>query len=295
MKDELLSVLIPNRNSPFLNQTIEDILRNAGCEVEVIINVDEQWSDRLVDDKRVTYIHPTYPVGMRQGINNCEKLARGKYIMKCDDHCAFGENFGRILIDNHKDNWVQIPRRYALNAEEWKIEERTDNKYPIVQMYQDFPKKGKANDDGTHGVEWRQRRDETIYENIVETPAMQGSCWFMTKEYFNKLGLMSEVGYGNYAQESQEIGFKAWLSGGALMVNKLTWYAHLHKGKQYGRFYKMPGGNVEADSWSASHWLNNEEPNMIHDFAWFINEKFPGMPGWPSDWQQQVKEMGWIK
>jgi hypothetical protein len=59
--------------------------------------------------------------------------------------------------------------------------------------------------------------------------------------------------------------------------------------------YKMPGGNVEADSWSASHWLNNEEPGMIHPFSWFIDEKFPGMPGWTADWQEQVKQMGWIK
>src|SRR5690349_13542555 len=126
-----LSVLIPNRNSPFLPQTIDDILANAGCEVEVIVNVDELWPSRLSDDARVTYIHPSQPIGMRAGINTCSKLAKGKYIMKCDDHVAFGKNFGRILIDNHKDNWVQVPRRYALDPVNWKVEERTDNKYPI--------------------------------------------------------------------------------------------------------------------------------------------------------------------
>lgn len=290
-----LSVCIPNRNSPFLTKTIRDVLKNAGCDVEVIINVDEKWPEELVEDERVHYIHPPAPIGLRRGVNNCVAMAKGKYILKSDDHCAFGPNFGRILIDSHQDNWVQVPQRYALNAEEWKIEERTDSKYPIVQMYQDFPRKGKANDDGTHGVEWRQRRDETKDQEIVESPSMQGSCWFMTKEYFNKLHLMDETGYGNYAQESQEIGFKAWLSGGALMINKKTWYAHLHKGNKYGRMYKMPSGNVEADSWSASHWLNNEEPGMIHDFEWFIDVKFPNMPGWPSNWKEEIRGMGWIK
>ena len=116
------------------------------------------------------------------------------------------------------------------------------------------------------------------------------------KDYFdNFLGGLHEEGYGQFAQEAQEIGMKAWLGGGKLITNKKTWYAHLHKGKRYGRMYKFPGGVVEADFWSASHWLNNEEPNMIHPFSWFINEKFPNMPGWPVDWEKQIEEMGWIK
>ncbi len=286
-----LSVIIPNRNCQFTSNTIDDILKNAGCDLEIIVNVDEEWPLPLSTDKRVTYIHPSTPIGLRQGINQCVKLARGKYIMKTDDHCMFSENFGRILIDNHlQDNWVQIPRRYALDAENWKIEE--NKKYPIDYMYIDFPVKGKAHDDGMHGVPWKREGREDIL--IDDTPSMQGSCYFMTKNHFETcLGGLSEVGYGQFAQESQEIGFKTWLSGGAVKVNKKCWYAHLHKGNRYGRMYKFPAGTVEASSWSASHWLNNEEPNMIHEFAWFINEKFPDMPSWPKDWEEQIRSMGW--
>ena len=118
----------------------------------------------------------------------------------------------------------------------------------------------------------------------------------MSKNYFdNFLHGLHEEGYGQFAQEAQEIGFKTWLGGGAVRVNKKTFYAHLHKGKTYGRFYKMPGGNVEADSWSAEHWLNNREPGMKKKFEWLIDNKFPGMPGWPLDWKKQVVDMGWIK
>ena len=291
----MLSVVIPNRNSPFTPKTIQGILDNAGCEVEVIVNVDENWPDPLSEDPRVTYIHPPSPIGLRQGVNNCVKLAKYKYILKSDDHNLFGKDFGKILIENHQEDWVVIPRRYALNAEAWAIEEQDNDKYPIDYMYIDFPRKGKSHDDGMHGVPWRERRGERKDILIDETPSMQGSCWFMTKDYFNKLGLMSEVGYGQFAQESQEIGFKTWLSGGKLMVNKLTWYAHLHKGNKYGRFYKFPGGTVEASSWSAEHWLNDREPNMIHKFEWFINEKFPDMPTWNEDWKDEIRRMEWIK
>lgn len=294
-----LSVCIPSRNdgrsANFLNKTIEDVLKNSGVNTEIIVNIDEKWPE-LIEDERIHYIHPSNPVGLRQGVNNCVALARGKYILKCDDHVAFGKDFGKILIENHQPNWVQVPRRYALDPIAWKPEDRTDSKYPIDYMYQDFPRKGKANDDGTHGVEWRERRDARLSIEIDETPTMQGSCYFMTKDYFdNFLHGLSEVGYGTYAQESQEISFKTWLGGNQFMVNKKTWYAHLHKGNTYGRMYKLPGGVPDADAWAASHWLNNEEPGMIHDFTWFINTKFPGMPGWSENWKQEIKEMGWLK
>lgn len=82
---------------------------------------------------------------------------------------------------------------------------------------------------------------------------------------------------------------KTWLGGGKVMTNKKTWYCHLHKGKTYGRGYHQDSQEiVNAHNWSAHHWVHDEEPNMIHKFAWFIDEKFPGMPTWPADWKEKV-------
>lgn len=291
-----LSVLIPNYNSPFASKTIQDVLDKAKGDIEVIVNVEMNWPDPLSTDKRVTYIHKDSPIGMRAGINACASLARGEFIMKIDDHCLVGEGFDEILKKDCADNEVIIPRRYALDAENWKIEERTDGKYPVDYMYIDFSRKGKDHDDGMHGVPWKERKIDNINIDIDDTPSMQGSCYFMTKNHFdNFLGGLHEEGYGQFSQEAQEVGFKTWLGGGAVKVNKKTFYCHLHKGNRYGRFYKMPGGNVEASNWSASHWLNDEEPNMVHKFEWFIDEKFPDMPSWPADWKEQIKEMGWLK
>ena len=289
-----LSVVIPNYNSPYASKTIQDILDKAKGDIEVIVNVEQIWPDPLSEDARVHYIHGSAPIGMRQGINKAAVMAKGEFLMKCDDHVMFGEGFDEILKAEMEDNWVVIPRRYALNPEEWKIEERTDNKYPIDYMYIDFPRKGKEHDDGIHGVPWKRLDREKL--EIDDTPSMQGSCYFMTKNHFdNFLHGLSTEGYGQFAQESQEIGFKTWLGGGAMKVNKKTWYAHLHKGNHYGRFYKFPGGTISASNWSAEHWLNDREPNMKHKFEWFIDEKFPSMPGWDKNWKEQIKEMGWLK
>lgn len=294
-----LSVIIPNRNSPFTTKTIEDVLEKAVTNIEVIVNVDEKWPNPLAEDKRVAYIHSGSPRGMRWGINAAVGLAKGKYIMKTDDHCMFGEGFDKILIDNHaEDNWVQIPRRHSLDAENWKINRTRPHR---DYLYLCYPAKGKAHDDGMHGAEWWRRQKERTDPkyDIDDTPSMQGSCYFMTKNHFdNFLGGLSEEGYGQFAQESQEIGFKTWLGGGAMKRNKKTWYAHLHKGKTYGRMYKINNFNnytVEASNWSAEYWLNNRWKGRIHDFSWFVEEKFPNMPTWPNNWKEEIIKMGWVK
>lgn len=294
-----LTIVIPNRNSPFTTKTIQDLLSKAVTEIEIIVNVDENWPEPLVVDKRVTYIHPGAPRGMRAGINAAVSLAKGTYIMKTDDHCMFAPGFDKVLIENHQqDNWVQIPRRYSLDAENWQINQ--DRPYRDY-MYLCFPEKGKTHDDGMHGIEWWERQKERTNPqyDIDDTPSLQGSCYFMTKHHFdNFLQGMSEEGYGQFAQESQEIGLKTWLGGGALKVNKKTWYAHLHKGKHYGRMYHINGFNASitnAASWSTRYWLNNTWKSRVHDFAWFIDECFPDMPGWPADWKERLEKNGWIK
>lgn len=289
----LLSVLIPNRNSPFTAATVNDLLANARGHVEVIVAVDERWPEPLVSDRRVTYLPPAdTPYGLRGGINRAAAVAQGDYLLKTDDHCAFAPGYDLELIRAHAEaNWVQIPRRYPLDADKWQLQTRSDDKYPIDYMYLDFPRLGKDHDDGMHGVPWK--RPERM-QDIDDTPSMQGSAYFMARSHFDWLGGLQELGYGQFAQEAQEIGLKTWLGGGAVKVNKRTWYAHLYKGKQHGRMYKFPGGTVAASDWSARHWLNDEEPGMRYPFAWFIDVKFPGMPGWPADWLARLRATGQI-
>jgi glycosyltransferase involved in cell wall biosynthesis len=286
-----LSVIIPNRNSPYTAKTIQDVFQKAKTNIEIIVNVDENWPDPMVEDKRIIYIHPSQSRGMRWGINAAVALSHGTYIMKTDDHCMFAEGFDKTLIENHReDNWVQIPRRYSLDADNWRINEsRPFRDY----MYLTFPKQAGVSDSGLRGTEWwnRQRtRTDPMYD-IDDTVSMQGSCYFMTRNHFdNFLHGLSEVGYGSFAQEAQEIGNKTWLGGGALKVNKKTWYAHLHKGKQHGRMYHVNQAwykeMIDGTNWSADYWMNNKWEGRVHDFAWLVDEKFPDMPGWPKNWKE---------
>ena len=282
-----LSIIIPNRNSPFITKTIRDVLEKAAGEIEVIVNVDENWPEPLIEDKRIIYIHPGSPRGMKWGINAAAALAKGNYLMKTDDHCMFAPGFDKVLIENHRaDNWVQIPRRYSLDAENWK----RDEKRPYRDYhYLCFPEKGKEHDDGMHDVEWWSRQKERSHPNydIDDTMTMQGSCWFMTKNHFeNFLHGLNENDYGNIAQEAQEISNKTWLGGGALKVNKKTWYAHLHKGRHYGRMYHLDDKiEIQAHNLAAEYWMNNRWEERIHNIDWLV-EKFWPVPTWEPNWKE---------
>jgi hypothetical protein len=107
----------------------------------------------------------------------------------------------------------------------------------------------------------------------------------MTKHHFdNFLHGLSEVGYGSFAQEFQEIGNKTWLGGGAVKINKRTWYAHLHKGRRYGRMYPQSRPELITHiNWSADYWMGNQWKGRIHDFDWLISKFWP-VPTWPENW-----------
>jgi len=223
-----VSIIIPSRNEPYLKATVDDLLAKAKGDIEIFAILDGYWPtpDELSSDKRVNYIHFSEPRGMRGGINAGVDICRGEYIMKSDAHCMFAEGFDEALKADHKDNWVTIPRRYALDAEKWAIEERTDDKYPIDVM---------RLDENNQGVPTRER----VENAIIPTESFQGSCYFMKKDYFKKLGLLDEEKFTSFWNEAQEIGLKVEKDGGSVMRNTKTWYAHWHKTDSRG--YSLTG------------------------------------------------------
>ena len=269
----LLSIIIPARNEPYLKNTIEDILAKAEGEIEIKAILDGYWPDDLVIDKRVSYVNFSEPRGMRNAINKGVAVSRGEYILKCDAHCMFSKGFDKVLSGYMKDHWVVVPRRYALDVKNWKIEERTDTKYPIDYMYLDKD---------LHGVVWDEKNHDPKLKKVKIDNLMsgQGSCWFMKRKYYYKLELLDEKTYGTFWQEMQEIGLKCWLSGGQMMVNKNAWYAHWHKPLGGGRGYSLPKGEKDQTKKMVNRWLTEKVwHKQKHDIQWLIN-KFKPVPTW---------------
>lgn len=285
-----VSIIIPSRNELFLQPTIDDILLNARGQIEVIVVLDGYWPQpALTTDPRVIILHNGRKLGVRNAINAGVAICKGDYVMKSDAHCMFGPGFDLTLLADCDDNWVVTPRRLRLDAENWCVQESSKDKLPIDYMYLSAPGHSSKN-----GNTWSERILQRLNKPeylIDETMTMQSSSWVMKKTHFNNfLGGLSEVGYGPYIREGEEICLKTWLGGGRVMTNKKTWYAHLHKGEKYGRMYFL--NKILMDKGIAycnDFWFNNRWVDAKHDLAWLI-ERFMPVPSWTPELIEQVRK-----
>lgn len=294
----MVSVIIASRVQEFLQQTIDDLLSKAEGEVEVIVVLDGYWPNPLLKpDRRVSILHQGTVhnnMGMRAAINAGTKLAKGEYIMKVDEHCMMDQGWDLKLIAEHQDDWLQVPRRYRLDAENWKLVE--DGRPPVDYMYIAYPYERPFDRRcGLYGggIDFQRHKDRKDIL-VDDTMSWQGSCWFIKKSYWDKLfpNGLDDKNYGTFNHEAQEIGFTVQLSGGRLMVNKKTWYAHYHKGKRgkgYGfsreQYRRHETDKEKARRYCMDYWLHTKD--FKHDFKWLVEQFNP--PGW-ENWEERIKQ-----
>jgi glycosyltransferase involved in cell wall biosynthesis len=285
-----VTVILPSRNERFLRNTIDEVFAKASGDIEVIAILDGYWPDPPIPErKNLIFVHRGTPMGLRYAVNAGASLATGKYLLKLDAHCMVAEGFDQVLQDNCDDDWLVIPSRYSLDGENWAIlqtgKSRVDYHY-MCYPYTDEP--------GLHGVQWDDRRRKRfgVFEyEIDEEMSFQGSGYFIPKEYFFKIGPFDTdpSHYGTFIEEPQELGLKVWLSGGKNMTNKLTWYAHLHKGSQYGRGYSMNKRELITGAiYSVDYWMNNRG-NYPKTIEWLVDHFWP-VPTWPDNWMEILPE-----
>jgi glycosyltransferase involved in cell wall biosynthesis len=294
----LTSIIIPARNEKYLQNTIDDLLNKSKMLIEIIVVLDGYWPNPILKDyPNLVLIHNTDARGMRVAINDAVRIAKGKFIMKTDAHCMFEKGYDEVLQNDCEPNWLVIPSRYSLDADNWKR-----GRGPIDYLFVTYPF---IQDDqfgyGFHGKKWLAIPDnmgkESYYglENqrkdilIDDIMSFQGSCWFCHKDYFeNVIGCLDENWYNLY-QEAQELACKFWLSGGRMVVNKKTWYAHWHKTESGYNLSKKT--KLESEKESVDYWINNKWSGQKLPFE-FLIEKFWPIPGWPLDWKEQFKKGG---
>lgn len=290
-----LSVLIPSRQEKYLYPTIRDCFAKMRGETEVTVCLDGYWPE---DWKSMTDAYPNLhtvhhgePRGLRPAINSAagSAISRGaKYLFKLDAHCLLDEGFDVKLLEQIEPNWIVVPRRKRLDPDVWAITET--NKIDIDYHYLSFP--DDPNDwggKGLNGKVWeqraRERRDNPEYDLDSEMSS-QGSAWLMASSYFQELELMDADSYGPFWNEAQELFLKCWLSGGRGVINKKTFYAHLHKGTRHGRGYKLPESWLQQGATFTKRWMFNEAwPKQTLPFKWLIEHFWP-VPSWPDNWEE---------
>lgn len=299
----LLSVLIPSRNCKYASRTVDNIFENATGEVEVIILLDGYWPvPEINPHSNLTVVHKGLVTGMRNSVNLGAYLAKGKYIMKCDDHCMFGKGFDEILQKDMEDDWLVNPSRYSLDENKWER-----GRGPTEYLYITYPYlTDNLYGNGLHGKKWigengfgnNMGYNEFYWKEIHlkdnkidDMMTFQGSCWFMGREKYLAIGGLDEKHCDLMENEPQELGFKVWLSGGRCIVNKNTWYAHMHKNEReldtHGRTWKLSYDAMRATGrFQTWYWMHDKWPKATRKMKWFVEHFWP-IPSWPDNWESE--------
>ena len=298
-----LSVLIPSRNCRYVSRTVDDIYENATGDIEVIVLLDDFWPTPPINDhKNLTIVHKSKVGGMRHSLNLGATLAKGKYIMKCDDHCMFGKGFDEILQQDMEDDWLVNPSRYSMDPEKWER-----GRGPTEYLFITYPyRPDNLYGNGLHGKKWigengigKNMGVNEFYwreihfkdKKIDDMQTFQGSFWFMTRDHYMRIGMLDEKRCDLMENEPQELGFKTWLSGGRCVVNKNTWYAHMHKNEREldnrGRTWKLSWQAMrETGRLQTWYWMNDKWPKATRNMKWFVEHFWP-IPGWPDNWEEE--------
>jgi hypothetical protein len=302
-----LSILIPARNEEFLKRTIEDILSNIEDDTEILVGLDG-WLTDIPVDPRITVLYEKESIGQRAMTNKLARLSNSKYLMKLDAHCAMDKGFDRKMMEVMQDTWTQVPVMRNLHVFNWVCEEG-HKRYqspsgpckecgkPTTKEIVWIPKTNPQStsycfDEEPHFQYFNQfkKRPEGKGE-LTESMSLQGSCFMVTREKYFELNLCDEW-LGSWGSQGIEVACKTWLSGGRVIVNHNTWYAHLFRtqGGDFGFPYENEGSKSGDHKKKIRElFFDNKWDKQIYPLSWLL-DKFAPVPGWTPEMQKKITE-----
>jgi len=307
-----LSICIPSRNEEFLGRTIQDLLEHTSDKTEIIAILDG-WlpNPPLPTSPRVTVIYNPVSVGQRAGVNQAAKIAKGKYILKLDAHCAVDQDFDLKMIkamEELGENTTLIPLMKNMHIFDWVCEEghrryqspsgvcetcgkpttkdivwiakKSPNTFTFridkTMHFQYFSELAKR----PENIAGALKLDGTRDTNYRETMSIQGSCFMITREKYFELDICSED-FNSWGQQGCEVAMKTWLSGGQVIANLYTWHAHTFRtrGGDFGFPYSNPQDKVnENRELSRELFQRDKWPKATRKFQWILDKFNP--PDW---------------
>lgn len=287
----------------FLARTVQDILEHREADTEIIVGLDGQWADPPIPQhERVVVVYYPQSIGQRAMTNQLCKLARGKYVMKVDAHCAFRQGFDKSMIKAFRevgDNVTMVPTMRNLHAFNWVCPDG-HTRYqspsgpckecgkPVTRDVVWIPKKRPESnsycfDSEPHFQyfgEYTKRPEGQ--GDITETMSLQGSCFMLSREKYWELNICDEKTFGSWGSQGIEVACKTWLSGGRVLVNRRTWYAHMFRtqGGDFSFPYPMSGDDQQRAKQKAKElFFKSKFPGQVHPLSWLV-EKFWPVRGW---------------
>ena len=273
----MLSVLIPARSEPHLEKTIDDLFAKAEGEIEVLVTLDGDATTVADRPGLRVFTNPT-PRGARWCLNRMVEEAQGPLLLKTDAHCAFSPGFDAVLLAQQEPGSVTTLRRYSLDPETWRPFKR-----PIDYEYLGYPIWEGCPLGGLHAKPLPGRDDAPLLD---ETQTYNGAVWCVRKEDFQRWGGLDERLW-SFHIEGGELGMKAWLSGGRLLVQKGAWHAHWWKSTKKRTVPLDWRALRNTQAYYTWYWTHNQWPLAIRPFSWLVEHFWP-VPDWPADWEARL-------
>lgn len=295
-----LSLLIPARKEEFLVQTVQDALKAIRGNTDIIVVLDGEWPEPGIPmSDRVSVVYLPVSVGQRAATNIAAKLSNAKYVMKVDAHCAFDQGFDVKMMDAMEDDMTMAPLMKNLHAFDWVCTNghrryqgpsgpctecgEPTTKDIIFQPKHNTPNSTSYRFDKTLHFQYFNEYKAKQVGDLVESMSLQGSCFMMTREKYWELDICDENA-GSWGHQGSEVALKTWLSGGRVIINKNTWYAHMFR-TQGGDFgFPWPAKESEIEKtrqYFRNIFLEDKWPKAKHKLQWLI-DKFD-----PPEWRNQ--------
>jgi len=220
--------------------------------------------------------------------------------MKCDAHCSFAQGFDRIMIEDMRghDDWTMVPVMRNLHVFNWVCPDGhtryqgpsglckecgKPTRQDVVWIAKNNPQSvSYCFDSEPHFQYFNEYKKRPEYKgDLTETMSLQGSCWMLTREKYWELDVCEE-NFGSWGSQGIEVACKTWLSGGRVIVNHRTYYAHCFRtqGGDFGFPYPISGHQVEnAKKHARELFFDNKWPKAIHPLSWLVKKFWP-VKGW---------------
>lgn len=300
-----LSICIPARQEEWLVRTVEDLLQNTSDKTEILVGLDGYWPEPgLPDDPRVRILHVEEPIGQRAMQNRLVRMSKAKYVAKADAHCAFDSDFDTKMLSVMEDDITLAPLMRNLHVFDWVCENCDMRTYqgPAIDICRNeicdtASDSGQGHAKLGHRKElvWKPKpgvrssayrfnknlqfkyfpelRAKLPRKGLQETMSLQGSFFMCTRVKYWELNLCDET-WGSWGQQGSEVALKTWLSGGRVLSNLDTWYAHLFRTQDgFSWPYGSPNTQNNARKISQDIFLNDKWNQAIHPLSWLL-EKF---------------------
>lgn len=167
---------------------------------------------------------------------------------------------------NWKGRWSPANASYCFDSE------------PHFQYFKEYSKR----------PEIRKQKEET---GFTETMGLQGSCFMMTRDKYWELDIDSKE-FGSWGNQGLQIACDTWLSGGKVLCNHNTWYAHMFRtqGGDFSFPYNQSGRDVaKTKNKVRDHIWKGKRPKQKLPVSWLV-EKFYPVPGWSDEDIEALKK-----